>query len=190
LDRGPRLAAVEVEQRVPTRSRRRSWGPGARSPLLSKFGLSMITVVFEDRVPVYFARSWYRRLARRAPDPGRLETSSGVATASARLPVLVEGEARRDGEEDAPRLTCAPAAVGERRSPRSTPGASRSSTTSSCARASSSAYGCRCTRSRGGTAKQRSFSAGSSSTAPSGSPCAGAGSPRCRGTCGGSCWRR
>ena len=54
----PGLAAVEVEQRVTYPIETALMGaPGASEVRsLSKFGLSMITVVFEDRVPVYFAR--------------------------------------------------------------------------------------------------------------------------------------
>jgi cobalt-zinc-cadmium resistance protein CzcA len=64
---------------------------------LSKFGLSMITVVFEDRVPVYFARQLVsERLAEaRGRIPPGLEPSLGpVATAFGEIyQYLLEGDA-------------------------------------------------------------------------------------------------
>ncbi|HSB36749.1 MAG TPA: efflux RND transporter permease subunit, partial [Thermoanaerobaculia bacterium] len=54
----PGLAAVEVEQRVTYPVETALTGaPGATEVRsLSKFGLSIVTVVFDDAVPVYFAR--------------------------------------------------------------------------------------------------------------------------------------
>jgi len=64
---------------------------------LSKFGLSMITVVFEDRVPVYFARQLVNeRLSdARSRIPAGLEPTLGpVATAFGEIyQYLVEGDA-------------------------------------------------------------------------------------------------
>lgn len=82
----PGLAAVEVEQRVTYPIETALMGtPGAAEVRsLSKFGLSMISVVFEDRVPVYFARQLVaERLAdARGRIPEGLEPSLGpVATA-------------------------------------------------------------------------------------------------------------
>ncbi len=82
----PGLAAVEVEQRVTYPIETALMGtPGATEVRsLSKFGLSMISVVFEERVPVYFAR---QLVAERLDDargriPAGLEPSLGpVATA-------------------------------------------------------------------------------------------------------------
>jgi len=83
------LAAVEVEQRVSYPIETALMGaPGATEVRsLSKFGLSMITVVFEDRVPVYFARQLVsERLAEASGRiPAGLEPTLGpVATAFAR----------------------------------------------------------------------------------------------------------
>ena len=95
----PGLAAVEVEQRVTYPIETALMGaPGATEVRsLSKFGLSMITVVFEDRVPVYFARQLVtERLAEaRGRIPDGLEPSLGpVATAFGEIyQYLVEGDA-------------------------------------------------------------------------------------------------
>ena len=95
----PGLAAVEVEQRVTYPIETALMGaPGATEVRsLSKFGLSMITVVFEDRVPVYFARQLVtERLAEargRIPD-GLLPSLGPVATAFGEIyQYLVEGDA-------------------------------------------------------------------------------------------------
>jgi cobalt-zinc-cadmium resistance protein CzcA len=95
----PGLAAVEVEQRVTYPIETALMGaPGAievRS--LSKFGLSMITVVFEDRVAPYFARQLVtERLSEaRGRIPDGLEPGLGpVATAFGEIyQYLVEGDA-------------------------------------------------------------------------------------------------
>ncbi len=95
----PGLAAVEVEQRVTYPIETALMGaPGATEVRsLSKFGLSMITVVFEDRVPVYFARQLVtERLSEaRGRIPDGLEPSLGpVATAFGEIyQYLVEGDA-------------------------------------------------------------------------------------------------
>jgi cobalt-zinc-cadmium resistance protein CzcA len=95
----PGLAAVEVEQRVTYPIETALMGaPGASEVRsLSKFGLSMITVVFEDRVPVYFARQLVtERLSEaRGRIPDGLEPSLGpVATAFGEIyQYLVEGDA-------------------------------------------------------------------------------------------------
>ncbi|MCL4821023.1 MAG: CusA/CzcA family heavy metal efflux RND transporter [Vicinamibacteria bacterium] len=95
----PGLAAVEVEQRVTYPIETALMGaPGATEVRsLSKFGLSMITVVFEDRVPPYFARQLVaERLAEaRGRIPEGLEPALGpVATAFGEIyQYLVEGDA-------------------------------------------------------------------------------------------------
>jgi cobalt-zinc-cadmium resistance protein CzcA len=95
----PGLAAVEVEQRVTYPIETALMGaPGATEVRsLSKFGLSMITVVFEDRVPVYFARQLVsERLAEaRGRIPAGLEPGLGpVATAFGEIyQYLIEGDA-------------------------------------------------------------------------------------------------
>ncbi len=94
----PGLAAVEVEQRVTYPVETALTGaPGATEVRsLSKFGLSMVTVVFEDRVPVYFARQLVaERLAEaRGRIPQGIEPSLGpVATAFGEIyQYLVEGD--------------------------------------------------------------------------------------------------
>ena len=95
----PGLAAVEVEQRVTYPIETALMGaPGATEVRsLSKFGLSMITVVFEDRVPPYFARQLVtERLSEaRGRIPAGLEPTLGpVATAFGEIyQYLVEGDA-------------------------------------------------------------------------------------------------
>jgi len=95
----PGLAAVEVEQRVTYPIETALMGaPGATEVRsLSKFGLSMITVVFEDRVPVYFARQLVtERLSEaRGRIPTGIEPSLGpVATAFGEIyQYLIEGDA-------------------------------------------------------------------------------------------------
>jgi cobalt-zinc-cadmium resistance protein CzcA len=93
------LAAIEVEQRVTYPIETALMGaPGATEVRsLSKFGLSMITVVFEDRVPIYFARQLVaERLSEargRIPE-GLAPTLGPVATAFGEIyQYLVEGEA-------------------------------------------------------------------------------------------------
>jgi cobalt-zinc-cadmium resistance protein CzcA len=93
------LAPIEVEQRVTYPIETALMGaPGATEVRsLSKFGLSMITVVFEDRVPIYFARQLVaERLSEaRGRIPEDLEPALGpVATAFGEIyQYLVEGEA-------------------------------------------------------------------------------------------------
>jgi cobalt-zinc-cadmium resistance protein CzcA len=93
------LAAVEVEQRVTYPIETALMGaPGATEVRsLSKFGLSMITIVFEDRVPAYFARQLVsERLAEaRARIPAGVEPTLGpVATAFGEIyQYLIEGDA-------------------------------------------------------------------------------------------------
>src|SRR5512139_2533913 len=93
------LAAIEVEQRVTYPIETALMGaPGATEVRsLSKFGLSMITVVFEDRVPVYFARQLVtERLADAGGRiPAGLEPTLGpVATAFGEIyQYLIEGDA-------------------------------------------------------------------------------------------------
>ncbi|HSD66627.1 MAG TPA: efflux RND transporter permease subunit, partial [Vicinamibacteria bacterium] len=95
----PGLAAVEVEQRVTYPIETALMGaPGATEVRsLSKFGLSMITVVFEDRVPPYFARQLVtERLSEaRGRIPAGLDPTLGpVATAFGEIyQYLVEGDA-------------------------------------------------------------------------------------------------
>jgi cobalt-zinc-cadmium resistance protein CzcA len=95
----PGLAAVEVEQRVTYPIETALMGtPGATEVRsLSKFGLSMITVVFEDRVPVYSARQLVsERLAEaRGRIPQGLDPTLGpVATAFGEIyQYLIEGDA-------------------------------------------------------------------------------------------------
>lgn len=95
----PGLAAVEVEQRLTYPVETALMGvPGATEVRsLSKFGLSMITVVFEDAVPVYFARQLVsERLAEaRGRIPDDLEPTLGpVATAFGEIyQYLIEGDA-------------------------------------------------------------------------------------------------
>ena len=94
----PGLGAIEVEQRVTYPIETALMGvPGAEEVRsVSKFGLSMVTVVFEDRVPVYFARQLVtERLAQaRERIPPDLAPSLGpVATAFGEIyQYLVEGE--------------------------------------------------------------------------------------------------
>ena len=96
----PGLAAVEVEQRVTYPIETALMGaPGASEVRsISKFGLSIVTVVFEDRVPVYFARQLVtERLSdARGRIPAGLEPTLGpVATAFGEIyQYLVEGERR------------------------------------------------------------------------------------------------
>lgn len=93
----PGLAATEVEQRVTFPIETALMGtPGARQVRsTSKFGLSMVTVVFDDAVPVYFARQLVNeRLGdARARLPAGIEPSLGpVATAFGEIyQYLVEG---------------------------------------------------------------------------------------------------
>lgn len=92
------MAAPEVEQRITYPVETALMGtPGAvevRS--ISKFGLSIVTVVFEDRVPVYFARQLVteRLTDARGRLPEGLEPVLGpVATAFGEIyQYLVEGE--------------------------------------------------------------------------------------------------
>jgi cobalt-zinc-cadmium resistance protein CzcA len=93
------MAAPEVEQRVSFPIETALMGtPGAEEVRsLSKFGLSMVTVVFEDAVPIYLARQLVaERLAdARGRLPGGAEPVMGpVATAFGEVyQYLVEGDA-------------------------------------------------------------------------------------------------
>lgn len=82
----PGLAATEVEQRVTYPVESAIMGvPGAEQiRSLSKFGLSLVTVVFEDRVPIYFARQQISERLNEARGrlPAGIEPALGpVATA-------------------------------------------------------------------------------------------------------------
>ncbi len=92
------LAAPEVEQRITYPIETALMGtPGAEEVRsLSKFGLSMVTVVFDDAVPVYFARQLItervNEVRGRIP-PGAEPTLGPVATAFGEIyQYLVEGE--------------------------------------------------------------------------------------------------
>ena len=94
----PGLAATEVEQRVTYPVETALMGvPGAEQVRsMSKAGLSIVTVVFEDRVPIYFAR---QLVSERISDargrlPAGIEPVLGpVATAFGEIyQYLVEGE--------------------------------------------------------------------------------------------------
>ena len=95
----PGLAAVEVEQRVTYPIETAVMGvPGAEQVRsLSKFGLSMVTVVFEDRVPIYFARQLVneRLIEARGRLPLGIDPTLGpVATAFGEIyQYLIEGDA-------------------------------------------------------------------------------------------------
>jgi cobalt-zinc-cadmium resistance protein CzcA len=94
----PGLAAVEVEQRVTYPVETAMMGvPGAdQVRSLSKFGLALITIVFEDQVPIYFARQLVtERLAdaRERLPAGITLTLGPVATAFGEIyQYLVEGD--------------------------------------------------------------------------------------------------
>jgi len=94
----PGMAAPEVEQRVTYPIEAALMGvPGAEQVRsLSKFGLSIVTVVFEDRVPVYFARQLVtERLGdARGRLPAGVEPTLGpVATAFGEIyQYLVQGD--------------------------------------------------------------------------------------------------
>lgn len=94
----PGLAAVEVEQRVTYPVETAMMGvPGAdQVRSLSKFGLALMTVVFEDQVPIYFARQLVtERLAdaRERLPAGITLTLGPVATAFGEIyQYLVEGD--------------------------------------------------------------------------------------------------
>jgi cobalt-zinc-cadmium resistance protein CzcA len=99
ITEAPGLAATEVEQRITYPLETAVMGvPGAEQVRsLSKFGLSMVTIVFEDRVPVYFARQLVtERLGdARGRLPAGVEPTLGpVATAFGEIyQYLVEGDA-------------------------------------------------------------------------------------------------
>lgn len=94
----PGLAAVEVELRVTYPVETAMMGvPGAEQVRsLSKFGLALITIVFEDNVPIYFARQLVtERLtdARERLPAGIALTLGPVATAFGEIyQYLVEGD--------------------------------------------------------------------------------------------------
>ncbi len=92
------LAAPEVEQRITYPIETALMGtPGAEEVRsISKFGLSMVTVVFEDAVPVYLARQLVTErvndVRSRIP-PGAEPTLGPVATAFGEIyQYLVEGD--------------------------------------------------------------------------------------------------
>ena len=95
----PGLAAIEVEQRVTYPVETALMGvPGAQQVRsISKAGLSIVTIVFDDAVPVYFARQLVsERLGdARGRLPGGIEPVLGpVATAFGEIyQYLVEGDA-------------------------------------------------------------------------------------------------
>ena len=95
----PGLAAIEVEQRVTYPVETALMGvPGAQQVRsISKAGLSIITIVFEDAVPIYFARQLVseRLVDARARLPVGIEPALGpVATAFGEIyQYLVEGDA-------------------------------------------------------------------------------------------------
>lgn len=94
----PGLAAIEVEQRVTYPVETAVMGvPGAEQVRsLSKFGLSIVTIVFEDRVPIYFARQLLteRLVDARGRLPAGIEPTLGpVATAFGEIyQYLIEGD--------------------------------------------------------------------------------------------------
>ena len=94
----PELAAPEVEQRVTYPIETALMGtPGAEEVRsISKFGLSMVTVVFDDSVPVYLARQLVTERvneARSRIPPGAEPTLGPVATAFGEIyQYLVEGD--------------------------------------------------------------------------------------------------
>ena len=93
------LAAPEIEQRITYPIETALMGtPGAEEVRsISKFGLSMVTVVFEDAVPVYLARQLVTERvneARSRIPPGAEPTLGPVATAFGEIyQYLVEGDA-------------------------------------------------------------------------------------------------
>jgi cobalt-zinc-cadmium resistance protein CzcA len=94
----PGLAAVEVEQRVTYPIETAVMGvPGAEQVRsLSKSGLALITIVFDDNVPIYFARQLVNErlsAARERLPAGIAPTLGPVATAFGEIyQYLVEGE--------------------------------------------------------------------------------------------------
>jgi cobalt-zinc-cadmium resistance protein CzcA len=94
----PGLAAPEVEQRITYPIETALMGtPGAEEMRsISKFGLSMVTVVFEDAVPVYLARQLVTERvneARSRIPPGAEPALGPVATAFGEIyQYLVEGD--------------------------------------------------------------------------------------------------
>ncbi len=107
----PGLAAIEVEQRVSYPIETAVMGvPGAEQVRsISKQGLSIVSIVFADAVPVYFARQLVgeRLLEARGRIPDGLEPTLGpVATAFGEIyQYLVEGDAADAmAQEDAARL--------------------------------------------------------------------------------------
>ena len=92
------LAAPEIEQRITYPIETALMGtPGAEEVRsISKFGLSMVTVVFDDAVPVYLARQLVTERvneARSRIPPGAEPTLGPVATAFGEIyQYLVEGD--------------------------------------------------------------------------------------------------
>ena len=193
----PALAAPEVEQRVTYPIEIAMMGaPGAEQVRsISKFGLSIVTVIFDDAVPTYFAR---QLVAERLTDargrlPEGLEPTMGpVATAFGEVyQYLVESETHRPhGGEDHPRLGHPHApALGARRERGQLVGRPHEAVPrGGRPRAARRSTGCRCVRctSRSPPATPRSAAA-TSSTGPSGTPCAGWAWPATRPTCERSC---
>ena len=103
----PGLAATEVEQRVTYPVETALMGvPGAEEVRsISKSGLSIVTIVFEDRVPIYFARQLVNeRLGdARGRLPAGIDPVLGpVATAFGEIyQYLVEGDAAESMERKA-----------------------------------------------------------------------------------------
>jgi len=149
---------------------------------LSKFGLSMITVVFEDGCRPTSPPARDRAAVRGArPHPGRPRADAGAGGDRLSARSISTSSRRRgpDGEEDPPRLGRAgPPPLREGRLEVNSWAVSPSSTTSSSIPAASTATAFPCTRSCSRGRQQRPPSAaGSSSTAPSASRCGGAASP-------------
>src|SRR5690606_70842 len=97
ITEAPGLAAPEVEQRVtyPLETALMGLPDTTEVRSVSKFGLSLVTIVFEDDVPVYFARQLVGERVNEARDrlPEGVTTSLGpVATAFGEIyQYLVEG---------------------------------------------------------------------------------------------------
>lgn len=102
ITEAPGLAAPEVEQRVtyPLESALMGVPDTLEVRSLSKFGLSLVTIVFDDAVPVYFARQLVTERVNEARDrlpDGITPTLGPVATAFGEIyQYLIEGP-----EEDA-----------------------------------------------------------------------------------------
>lgn len=99
VTQSPGLAAPEIEQRITYPIETALMGtPGAEEVRsISKFGLSMVTVVFEDAVPIYLARQLVTERvneARSRIPPGAEPSLGPVATAFGEIyQYLIEGDA-------------------------------------------------------------------------------------------------